>query len=259
MRATTLFIALSACSSSPSVEQTVAAGPHTVGAPKNELCRREAPGRREVNIVHPLFVDSTEVTRRAWRKAKFDIPDPSWGPDCPKCPVNSVTHAEATAFCAHRSVAAGLAPCHTCTDTGQGLACTPTHDTLAECPGHRLPTSDEWEVAARAGTTTATWAGPVTSCMTNDEVVNRIGWTKSLSAGSSHPVSLREPSPWALYDMAGNVAEWTADSADDEGRRILRGGSWYHNAEHARSSAFLMAPDTQRLSWAGFRCVRSLP
>jgi len=117
-------------------------------------------------------------------------------------------------------------------------------------------------VAARASTTTPTYAGPILSCMAKDETADRIAWYKADSGGRSHPVGTKQPNAWGLHDLAGNVYEWTADPYDPAapaGDRVLRGGSWYHNAEHLRSANRYRLPPHRGLSHVGFRCVRSLP
>ena len=69
---------------------------------------------------------------------------------------------------------------------------------------YRLPTEAEWEYACRAGTTTA-----FGSVHPED-----VGWF-GMSSGSSAPgVATKLPNAWGLYDMLGNVAEWTLDQYD---------------------------------------------
>ena len=70
---------------------------------------------------------------------------------------------------------------------------------------YRLPTEAEWEYAARAGTTTDTYAGDITQPTGDDPVVNRIGWYRENSGGSTHPVGEKEPNTFGLHDMLGNV------------------------------------------------------
>ncbi len=66
---------------------------------------------------------------------------------------------------------------------------------------YRLPTEAEWEYAARAGTTGVTY-GPL----------EEIAWFGKNSDDESHPVGGKKPNAWGLYDMFGNVREWTADT-----------------------------------------------
>lgn len=239
-----LLVGLAACDAPGSTAPArLPAGAVVVGARPDEPCR-DAEARARTVQVPALAVDRTEATQASWATLAGLPPDPSFGPRCPTCPVDSLTHGEARAYCAARSAAEGLPRCT-------------TGDT--DCRGWRLPTGDEWEAAARAGSRTSTWAGDITVCMRTDATADAAGWTKASSGGQPHPVGQRPANPLGLVDVVGNLAEWTADPPDAAGLRPLRGGSWYHNAEHARAAAVLWAPPERRLSWAGVRCVRSLP
>ena len=103
------------------------------------------------------------------------------------------------------------------------------------CLGYRLPTESEWEYAARAGTTTAIYTGPLTIAgVNNGPELDAIAWyagnsgvtypggvgcgiwpekQRKAEACGSHPVAEKRPNAWGLYDVLGNVAEWVADLA----------------------------------------------
>lgn len=83
----------------------------------------------------------------------------------------------------------------------------------AEGTDYRLPTVNEWEFACRAGSR-GTWCKGRNGEEIKDESVDRIGWFGYFDGGSSrtckyiHPIGLKEPNLWGLYDMLGNACEW---------------------------------------------------
>lgn len=239
-----------------------------MGSPPAEACRDEDEALVGVSLSHRLLIARHEVTQK--RFARRMGYDPSFHQDCPECPVESVSFHEAAAYCNGLSREAGLPSCYACQGEREATRCEPS-GAPAQCRGYRLPSEAEWEFAARGGTRSATPLGTVHSCMGRDEASSRLGWYKANSGGFSHPVGRRAANGFGLHDMAGNVYEWVGDwyaekrvaGADPHGpvrgeRRVLRGGSWYHNAHHLRSAKRYSLPPEQRASYAGFRCARRL-
>jgi formylglycine-generating enzyme required for sulfatase activity len=183
-------------------------------------------------------------------------------PECgADCPINNVTFIQAIEFLNRTSRRDGYEPCY------RGLELT-SHD----CRGYRLPTEAEWEYAARAGSTAMTHGGTITSstCRPLDAVLDPIAWYCGNSGSAIkgcwdlrehggaecaaiHPVAQKRPNAWGLYDMLGNVWEWTndryaadyyakspaidplgPDQASD--RHAIRGGGWFYFAATVRAA-----------------------
>ena len=114
----------------------------------------------------------------------------------------------------------------------------------------RLPTEAEWEYACRAGTTTATAFGDkLSSSQANfngDWPHN--GAPKGPNLQQAVKVGSYRPNAWGIYDMHGNVKEFTTTP----GR--VRGGSWYDSGRNCCSAIFIPDPPTASES-VGFRVV----
>jgi formylglycine-generating enzyme required for sulfatase activity len=127
---------------------------------------------------------------------------------------------------------------------------------------YRLPTEAEWEYAARAGTETDYWWG------------NEIDETKANydgNLGQTSPVGAYDPNPFGLYDMLGNVWEWTCSeyeapyngkekvciSKKSNEYRVLRGGSWHYSSSSLRTADRDYNGPSYRSYSLGFRVVRA--
>ena len=121
-----------------------------------------------------------------------------------------------------------------------------------------LPTEAQWEYACRAGTTTTYSYG--------DSADGQYMWYSDNSSSTSHTVGTKLPNTWGLYDMHGNLFEWSLDwkngslvgGTDPKGSlsgslRILRGGSWYNDASYCTSSGRYNISPSSRGNILGFR------
>jgi len=191
----------------------------------------------------------------------------------------------AVAYANWLSLNQGLSACYTlsgCTDVTSGWhdgvhsGCTGATFVGYGCTGYRLLTEAEWERASRAGTTTATYrgdlSGVVTDCTTSQANLDPIAWWCRNAGNRSQAVGTRDPNGWGLYDMLGNVWEWTWDwygatlpggtnpvGPSTGSFRVLRGGNWYYFARIARSAYRDFSTPADRDFNYGFRLARSSP
>jgi formylglycine-generating enzyme required for sulfatase activity len=115
---------------------------------------------------------------------------------------------------------------------------------------YRLPTEEEWEYACRAGSSSDYYFGDDASQL------GEYAWYDGNAGRSTHPVGQKKPNGWGLYDMAGNVFEWTDSWVDSSpSTRVLRGGSWLNTAVRCRSAYRSNYPPDRRLNYVGFRLV----
>jgi formylglycine-generating enzyme len=135
--------------------------------------------------------------------------------------------------------------------------------------GGRLPTEAEWEYAARAGSANQVW--PLDSENSRDKA-NFSGKKGNDLFNETAPVKSFDPNAFGLFDMAGNMWEWTADwysptgyqgspERDPKGpadgkEKVARGGSWYSDAKkHLRISIRKPLKPDSAANHVGFRCV----
>ena len=188
-------------------------------------------------------------------------------------PVIGVTWKQANAFCNWRTNLKVL-----------------SNKRSNDIPAHefRLPTETEWEMAARGGLMNSLypWGSYYTrndmGCfvanfkpLRGNYVADSPSTTTTMKAGEF------DPNPFGLYDMAGNVAEWTSTAFFEAGyetiddinpelqydakiddppvlkRKVVRGGSWKDMAYFIRSGTRTFEYQDTAKSFIGFRCVRS--
>jgi formylglycine-generating enzyme required for sulfatase activity len=195
----------------------------------------EQPGR--MRRLESFQIDTTEVTLAAFRECVQAgyCEAPEIGGSCNEGRTDRNAHPV------------------NCVDWGQAK-------TYCEWRGKRLPTEWEWEKAAR-GTNGQTypWGDAPLDCqlaVTERGYESNCKQPESTSSVGSKPAGV---SPYGATDMAGNVWEWTSSEYPGDSLRVVRGGSWFDVARHARTSMRGRHIANSRLSNVGFRCAQGQP
>jgi formylglycine-generating enzyme required for sulfatase activity len=266
----------------------ICGGAFLMGSPKDEKGRNDDEGPQHPVEIPPFWMGRTEVTwdeydlfrkggptsEEANEKARTKdadaitrptptYPDQYRGMGKEGYPVVGVSHHGAMEYCHWLSKKTGKI--------------------------YRLPTEAEWEYACRAGSKAAYFFGD------NPKELGKYAWFEKNSTGTTYLVGRREPNPWGLCDMYGNVAEWCVDHYHKDFYRtlardkttlgpvnlptifryphVVRGGSWTDAPERCRSAARRSShpdwnkidPDQFKTLWwnwnddtVGFRVVRAV-
>lgn len=181
-------------------------------------------------------IGTYEVTQGQWKKVMGN--NPSGFKQCgDNCPVENVSWTEVQGFIGKLNALSKAS--------------------------YRLPTEAEWEYAARSGGKQETYSGG------ND--AEKVAWFEANSDQKTSPVGKKQPNGLGIYDMSGNVWEWTADFFAEDfyansprqnptgpaaGKfRVNRGGSWYVESTGVRTTVRGSNEPDKRTSNLGFRLV----
>ncbi|UYQ92886.1 formylglycine-generating enzyme family protein [Chitinophaga horti] len=251
----------------------IKAGEFMIGSPASEKNRSADEGPRKKVAVEAFWMGATEVTFEAYDfyadpDKETNLPD---GMTRPSPPYIDLTLGMGKA---------GGFPANSMSQYGALMYCKWLYKKTGVF--YRLPTEAEWEYACRAGSTTAYPYGEDTSKL------SQYAWFAGNSESKYHKVGELKPNAWGLYDMLGNVAEWTLDQYDADylakmdakspwnkptakNPRTIKGGHYADPAGRLRSAARLKSdmdwnrrdPQIPRSYWwnadspfIGFRLVR---
>ena len=222
-------------------------GSFVMGSPREEYNRYNDEVQHEVRISQGFWALETEVTQEMWTRVMDD--NPSRFHNSERRPVENVSWDDCQSY-VEKLNAFNLCP--------KGFEFS-------------LPTEAQWEYACRAETTTPFSFGfSLNGDNANCDGKNPYGTDPpGASIGETSTVGSYQANPWGLYDMHGNVAEWTADWLGDypkyrttnpkgpeRGRnRVYRGGSWRDKAAYCRSAYRASAEPNARADGVGLRLV----
>jgi formylglycine-generating enzyme required for sulfatase activity len=228
-------------------------GTYLIGSPAGEADRRDDEGPQQKIDIEPFWMSRCEITWDAydtWCEGLDMLRRDAIGyPATPRDSlVDAVTRPTEPYTDMSFSMGKGKQPAISMTDHAARTFCR----WLSTKTGryYRLPTEAEWEYACRAGTTTAYSFGD------DPAQLDEYAWHAGNSESHYHEVGQKQPNPWGLYDMHGNVAEWTLDQyvpdiyAKLSGQaaknplqvplqeypRVVRGGGWDDGPEMLRSA-----------------------
>jgi formylglycine-generating enzyme required for sulfatase activity len=254
----------------------------------------DGAGSPTANIsIDQFYIDRTEVSKGLWDQVRgpavangFSI-NVGGSSNGALHPVHTITWYDAVKWCNARSLADGLVPCYY-TDTAQtviyytGDVAITAAMVKWNATGYRLPTDAEWEKAARGGLTNKRfpWGDTITHSQATYyaqpgsyayDISPTRDYHPTYRSGTA-PCGSFSANGFGLYDMAGNLWEWTWDfnggtlgtpSATNPtgpvsgSYRVLRGGYWGSSATDARCAyrVSYYSPGGSYYS-CGFRAVR---
>ncbi|MCP4345183.1 MAG: SUMF1/EgtB/PvdO family nonheme iron enzyme [Desulfobacterales bacterium] len=219
-------------------------GTFMIGSPEDEPGRSVVETRHQVTLTRGFYMQTTEVTQGQWKavmgynRSHFRSGD--------NYPAEKVSWNDIQKFIRRLYQKEGGAT-------------------------YRLPTEAEWEYACRAGSSKRYCFGD------NEDQLSDYAWYSSNSGEKTHPVGLKKPNAWGLYDMHGNVSEWCQDWYEDWSRkyrhsssvtdpegpddgegRIIRGGSCMGDVRSCRSASRAGDAPGERFYVFGFRLSRGI-
>lgn len=246
----------------------VPGGEFLLGSPESEADRRDDEGPQVKVKVDPMWVAKTEITWGQYKEymklygifKDFEISG--------KRPVTSDNQVDAITaptelYDPTFTYEYGEEPLQPAVTMTQYSAQQFTKWlSLVSGQQFRLPTEAEWEYAARGGTSTAySWGDSA------DEI-DDYAWYFDNAEDGQVPVAQKKPNPFGLYDMHGNVAEWTVNAYTEEGYQafadtpginatdvvvwpeapspcVVRGGTWEMDPDALRSAARMPTDDEE--------------
>ena len=245
-------------------------GSFVMGSPEGESGRYDDEGpQHQVKISRGFFLGETPCTQALWQAVMGANPGRFVDP---RRPVENVSWNDCQAFIA-------------------------ALNERVPSLGVHMPTEAEWEYACRAGTATATYVGDLEILGRNNApMLDAIAWyggncgvefeleggwdttgelwedkQYAFERGGSHPVGGKQPNPWCLYDMLGNVLEWCDDGLRTYGKeavtdpsgpreegspRVVRGGPWDSDARGVRAACRDGLEPGRRYDALGLRVAR---
>ncbi len=223
-------------------------GSFEMGCSEGDLdCSSNEKPSHTVTISEAFYIGKYKVTQGQWKavmrsnRSKFI--------DCGKdCPVENINWDDIQEFITKLCESENMNPCK-----------------------YRLPSESEWEYAARGGSSTRYFWGNEEKRFLFFSMLDNYAWFEENSSNKTHPVGQKKPNGYGLYDMLGNLWEWTGDafeinyfgesltpyskSAKYHGNPVIRGCSWISDSKGCRLSSRGSSYSGSRYDYYGFRLV----
>ncbi|MCA9051108.1 MAG: SUMF1/EgtB/PvdO family nonheme iron enzyme, partial [Planctomycetaceae bacterium] len=223
--------------------------------PTSELGLRSGP--RSVTIDYSFEISTTEVTVRQFRQFDETTPYSEDVTSSPECPMSRLSLYDAMKFCRWLSEQQPWFDAQNCCypeidRIGEGMSLS-TED--LQRPGFRVPTIDEWEYSARAGSITDRYFG------NSEDHLSLYSWWVSSSDETLWPVAQKRPNGLGLFDIHGNVREWVHDrnSPIRSLRQPIMGGDYRTSQRFHASSVLATTQAGFQVSVNGFRIACTKP
>jgi len=211
-------------------------GTFMMGSPNTEVGRLQDETLHEVTISNSFQMQATEVSQKQWFLEMGY--NPSYYSN--RCTLSEYVSVNGQMMCANHPVE------WVSWDEVQSFI----QALNAKSNGYRyrLPTEEEWEYAARAGS-----SGPYSGTGN----LNDMGWFRGNSSEVAHPVGTKNANAFGLYDMHGNVWEWVVGYSGYAGWGVIRGGGWLDFEVDCRSARRALGEFDNRFNYVGVRLVRT--
>ncbi|QEL18658.1 bifunctional serine/threonine-protein kinase/formylglycine-generating enzyme family protein [Limnoglobus roseus] len=202
---------------------------------------------------HALAVGAHEITMEQFERFRPDAKFANEVAGDQRCPANKISLVGAIQYCRWLSERESIPEDQMCYPPVSEIG--PQHAVLTDATrsktGYRLLTDAEWEHACRAGSSTTWLCGEV------EQQLEEFAWFARNSQGRLHTVGQLMPSPFGLFDIAGNAAEWCHSTRAPKETGVICGSSYNEQARALRSDLRQPLSNTG-YSFTGFRIARTV-
>jgi len=203
-------------------------------------------GRNQMQTVETVNIHSFQMAKYPVTNQLYNIIQGTEGIDVTTDlqPKVNISWYDSILFCNRISRYFGLKEYYSPENNGSQVSFNP------ESKGFRLPTDAEWQYACKAGKQSYQYSE-----------IDKIAWHKGNSTGHVHNVGEKQPNDWELYDMLGNIWEWTWELYNQEtypSYRIFRGGSFAEEGRICGATTRRKSHPDFAIDDLGFRLARSV-